>query len=148
MLRRIAVFLLALFVTYLFAATAATHSVLTSLASLGVQVTLSQRLEATGHDLAGMAPSFLPLLGVGLLIAFLVTAAITRFVTSWRTPLYMLAGATAIITVHVALKVTLDITPVAAARTMPGLFVQALSGAAGGLVFARLSRKWSAPSPP
>ena len=128
--------MLALLVTYVLAAAAATQSVMARLAEMGIVVTLDHRLTATGHDLVGMASSFLPLLALSLLIAFLVTTLINRWVSGWRTTLFVLAGATAVICVHVGLKIALDITPVAAARSVSGLVVQALAGAAGGFIFA------------
>ncbi|MBT8135820.1 MAG: hypothetical protein KJO54_02275 [Gammaproteobacteria bacterium] len=135
MARRVTVFLLALFVTYVLAASAATQSVLMRLREMGIRITLDHRLSATGHDLIGMATSFLPLLALGLLLAFVVTGWINRWFEGWRVALYVLAGAVAVIAVHAGLKLALDITPVAAARTTGGLMIQAAAGAAGGLIY-------------
>jgi len=145
-MRRVAAFLLALLVTYVLAATAATQSVLARLGEMGIVVTFDHRMGAIVHDLFGMLSSFLPLLGVGLLIAFLFTARVDRWVPGWRTPLYVLAGAAAVITVHVSLKIAFDITPVAAARSAGGLLIQALAGAVGGYVFAMSGRPASRPT--
>lgn len=140
-------FLLASLVAYVLAATAATQSVLARLGEMGIVVTLGHRIAATGHDLVGMASSFLPLLIVAFLIAFLVTALICRWVSAWRTPLYVLAGAVAIIAVHAGLKIAFDITPVAAARTTGGLAIQALAGAAGGYVYVLVQALTATPQP-
>ena len=51
----------------------------------------------------------------------------------------MLAGAAALLAVHLGLKAAFDITPIAIARTGAGLAVQALCGACGGYLFARLT---------
>lgn len=135
MARRLTVFLLALFVTYVLAASAATQSVLARLREMGIRITLDHHLSATGHDLVGMATSFLPLLAIGLLLAFLVTGQINRWFAGWRVALFILAGAVAVISVHAGLKLVFDITPVAAARTTGGLLIQAAAGAAGGLIY-------------
>ncbi|NNF66315.1 MAG: hypothetical protein HKM98_02285 [Gammaproteobacteria bacterium] len=135
-MKRIVVFLLALIVTYVIAAIASTQSVLARLSEMGIVVTLDHRIGAMLHDLVGMATTFLPLLAAGLLIAFLLTALVNRWVVDLRTPLYVLAGASAVIAVHVCLKLALDITPVAAARSAGGLVIQAFAGAIGGYVFA------------
>ncbi len=122
--------------TYVLAAAAATQSVLDRLGEMGIVVTPAHRVSATWHDLVGMAGSFLPLLAAGLLIAFAVTALLNRLLPGYRRLLFVLAGAAAVVTVHVALKLAFDITPVAATRTPGGLAVQALAGAAGGYVYA------------
>lgn len=135
MARRVTIFLLAVFVTYVLAASAATQSVLARLQEMGIRITLDHRLAATGHDLIGMASSFLPLLALALLIAFLVTGLMYRWFNSWRVVLFAFAGAAAVILVHAGLKLVFDITPVAAARTIGGLVIQAAAGAIGGLVY-------------
>lgn len=135
MARRVTVFLLAVFVTYVLAASAATQSVLARLREMGIRITLDHNLSATGHDLVGMASSFLPLLALSLLLTFAVTGLIHRKFNGWRVVLFVMAGAVAVISVHAGFKLALGITPVAAARTIGGLLIQAAAGAVGGLVF-------------
>jgi len=137
MLRIIGAFLLAVLVTYLAAAVAATQSVMSSLADMGVAVPLVDRLVTTGQDLVGMATSFLPIIAVALGIAYPVAALVLRWRPDWRWFGYPLAGGVAILGVHVALELAFGITPVAAARSTLGLTLQALCGALGGWVFLR-----------
>jgi len=137
MLRIFGAYLLAVLLTYLAAAIAATQSVMSSLADMGVAVPLADRLVTTGQDLVGMAALFLPIIAVALGIAFPVAALVLRWRPDWRWFGYPLAGGAALLGVHVALELAFGITPVAAARSVPGLTVQALCGALGGWVFLR-----------
>jgi len=136
---RLVIYLSAVVVTYLLAAVATTQSVISSLAGMGVPVDLTGRLTMTLKDLVGMAGMFLPMVAFGLLIAFMATALICRYFGQWRIPLYVIAGATALVCLHLALNLAFGITPVAAARTAAGLVIQGLAGAAGGLTYVLLS---------
>ena len=138
---RLALYLAAVIVAYLLAVITATQSVVSSLAGMGVQLDMAERLSMTLNDISGMAPMLLPLIAFGLLIAFMTTALICRYLSQWRVPLYALAGAVALLCIHLALHYLFSITPVAIARTPGGLAVQALAGAAGGLTYVFLSRK-------
>ncbi len=135
MIRLVIAYLVAVIVAYVGASIAATQSVMARLVEMGAPVTLGVRLEATVHDLLGMATSLLPLVAVGMLIALPVAALIIRALPRWRPTGYVLAGGAALLCIHVALHLVLGITPVAAARTTLGLTVQALCGGLGGWVF-------------
>jgi hypothetical protein len=95
--KRLAIYLSAVAVAYLLAAVMATQSVVSSLARMGVDVSFSERISMTLDDISGMAGMFLPMVAFGLLIAFMVTALICRYWNQWRTPLYIIAGATALV---------------------------------------------------
>ena len=141
LLTRLVIYLAAVLVTYLLASIIATQSVVSSLAGMGVAVGLSDRMIMTSQDIVGMASMFLPMVAFALLIAFLVAALICRWVKQWQLPLYVLAGAVAVICIHVALNLAFDLTPVAAARTNAGLLLQGLAGAVGGFTYISLTRK-------
>ena len=138
---RLAIYLAAVAVAYVLASVFATQSVVSSLAGMGLALSFSERLSMTVRDLGGMAGMFLPMVAFGLLIAFMTTALICRYKGQWRTPLYILAGAVAVICVHLGLKAAFGINPVAIARTPVGLMLQGLAGAGGGLTYLLLSRK-------
>ncbi len=138
MIRKAGAFVLAVLVTYLTATTAATQSVLARISEMGLPVGLGQRLSTTAHDLAGMA-TFLPLIGAGFALAFLVTVLLLRRWPQRRTLLYMLAGGVSLVATHLIMKAVFDITPIAAARTPGGLAVQGLAGALGGYAFTRFN---------
>lgn len=137
---RLAIYLSAVAVAYGLASIAATQSVISNLSSMGVDVQFAERIGMTLSDIGGMAGLFLPMVAFGLLIAFMVTALICRYWGRRRALLYILAGAVALVGIHVALKLAFGITPIAVARTTSGLLTQALAGAAGGLVYVLLSR--------
>ena len=138
LLRRLLVYLLAVGVAYGLAVAMATQSVIASLAAMGIPVSPGERLSMTVQDLAGMAPMFLPMVAFGLLCAFMTAALLCRWRAAWRIPLYVLAGAAGIVTIHLLLHLAFQITPVAAARSPGGLLLQALAGAVGGLVYISL----------
>lgn len=130
----------AVLVAYALATLAATQSVAGRLADMGVGVSLAERLQMSGQDLLGMAGLYLPLIAVGLLLAFLVAGFLGRRSPPRRTVLFMLAGAMAMISIHLALQWSFDITLVAVARTPLGLLSQALAGAAGGYGYTQLKK--------
>jgi hypothetical protein len=138
---RLAIYLAAVAVAYVLASVFATQSVVSSLAGMGLVLSLGERLSMTVRDLGGMAGMFLPMVAFGLLIAFMTTALICRYKGQWRTPLYTLAGAVAVVCIHLALNAAFGVTPIAVARTPLGLLSQALAGAAGGLTYLVLSRR-------
>jgi hypothetical protein len=137
---RLAIYLSAVVVAYLVAAIMATQSVVSRLAGMGVPMSFTERLSMTLSDIVGMAGMFLPMIAFGLLIAFMATALICRYRNQWRVPLYIIAGAVALVCIHLALNLAFGITPVAIARTTAGLALQAVAGAAGGLTYVLLSR--------
>jgi len=139
--KRLAAYLLAVAATYLLASITATQAVVSSLAGMGVKVDFSSRVDMTLQDLGGMAGMFLPMVAFALLAAFLVTALLYRWLRKWRTPLYILAGAAGLVTIHLALNLAFGITPVAIARSAGGLTLQAIAGAAGGYTYISLLKK-------
>lgn len=140
MLQWLKAFIPATIAAYALASTLATASVMASLREMGVAVGPAVLVQATWHDLLGMASSYLPMILVALAVALLVAGALARFTGGGRLPWCLLAGAVAMLVLHLALQVVLQITPIAAARTAVGLTGQCAAGALGGLLFARLSR--------
>jgi len=132
--------LVATLATYALACFAATQSVVGSLGDMGIPVSLAERLQMSGQDLLGMAGLFLPLIAVGQLLAFLVAGWLGRRSPQRRTVLFILAGAMAMISIHLALQWSFDITLVAVARSPLGLLSQALAGAAAGYLFTQLKK--------
>lgn len=124
---------------YALAAIAATQFVLAQVTGMGLPVSLVTRLQTTAQDLAGMAGLYLPLLAAGFLIAFLVTALVSRWVHGRRTALYTLAGAVSVVAVHVIMKAVFEITLIAGARSTWGLAAQCVAGATAGYIFAIVS---------
>ena len=137
----LAIYLLAVAVAYLLASITATHSVVSSLTEMGVDIGISDRFTMTIKDIAGMAGLFLPMIAAAFLAAFLVAAMLCRWWPQWRTPLYIVAGAAGLVAIHLTLNLAFGITPIAIGRTVGGLFLQGLAGAVGGFIFLSLSKK-------
>jgi hypothetical protein len=136
--KRLAAYLSAVAAAYLLASVTATQAVIASLGGMGVHVGMAERLAMSLRDIPGMAPMFLPMVAFALLIAFMSCALLSRWLRRWRLPLYLLAGATGVICIHLGLHLAFGITPVAIARTGAGLLVQGIAGAIGGLVYLAL----------
>lgn len=81
------------------------------------------------------------LLAVGLLIGFGVAAIVKRAAPSLRFWWYAGAGAVALVTVIVALKLALGMMVVPGARTTAGLVGQGIAGLVAGMVFAAASAR-------
>jgi len=139
LITRLGIYLLAVIVGYLLASIIATQSVVSSLAGMGVEVGFSDRLIMTLKDIAGMAALFLPMIAFAYLAAFLIAAMLCRWWALWRTPIYIIAGAAAVITIHLTLNLAFNITPIAVARTTGGLLLQGLAGAVGGYLYILLT---------
>ncbi len=140
MIRKLAAYLLAVIVAYILASITATQSVIARLAELGVEVNFANRLSMTLQDIAGMAGMFLPMIAAAFLVAFMVTALLCRWLGRRPVALYVLAGAVALIAIHLTLNLAVGITPVAIARTMAGLLIQGLAGAVGAYLYAYTNR--------
>ncbi|TXS94007.1 hypothetical protein FV139_10325 [Parahaliea maris] len=139
MLRALKAYFPALILTYILAVVLATASVMDSLRDMGVAVSATVQVQATWHDLLGMTSTYLVLLAVALLVAFVVAAGVIRLVGGGRLLWYSLAGAVAVLVLHITLQLVLHISPVAAARSAMGLAGQCLAGAVGGWFFALLT---------
>lgn len=112
-----------------------TQTILHGLTSLGIRVSIVDRLRMTGGDLSGlMAYSFV--IAIGLLIAFVVMGLIGRFLPLSAWIRYPLGGVLAMLTMLLVMKAVFSITPIASARELPGLMLQCSAGLIGGLVFA------------
>jgi len=144
---RLAIYLASVTVAYLLASVTATQSVVSSLSGMGISLGFSERAVMTLRDIVGMAGMFLPMVAFGLLIAFMAAALICRYLSQWRIPLYLIAGAAALVCIHLALNLAFGITPVAIARTLPGLIMHGAAGAAGGLSYVYLTKRYPGNSP-
>lgn len=140
--KKLGIYLCAIAASYVLATVSATQHVVSSLGSMGVEVSVAERLSMTLSDLVGMAPMFVPLIAFGLLVAFLFTALLHYGIKRWQTVLYVLAGFCALICIHLSLHLAFGLTPVAMARSAGGLIVQGLAGAVGGWIYITLNRRF------
>ncbi|MEM1110335.1 MAG: hypothetical protein AAGI11_00385 [Pseudomonadota bacterium] len=119
----------------------ATQFILGNVSAMGMDVTAGVRLHATLHDLAGLAPTYMPLIAVAFLIGLSSGSGLSRLLPAQRLWLCILAGAVSLIAIHMIMKAVLGLSGIAATRTLAGLLSQGLAGALGGYVFAMIRRR-------
>ena len=117
-----------------------TQLVLADIVSFGVQVPFSDRLNATLHDIVGLLPMFGPLLAIALLCGFAVAGLVVKYISTRRLTWYCTAGALSFISMILLMKLSLHLTPLAAARNTSGLLALAGCCAVSGAVFHGLTR--------
>lgn len=110
---------------------------------MGMDVLFIERLQATGHDMLGMATSYLPLMLLAFIVALPIAAGLNRWLPRGRGALYTIAGFTAVVALHLIMKAVLGLNGVAAVRELHGLLLQGLAGGIGGYLFSR----FTAPEP-
>lgn len=115
-----------------------TQFVLAALASIGAPASLAINLDTTMFDIVGLAPTLGPVIAIALAIGFMVAAVLKRVLLPLAPLAYPIAGAAAMATALVAMKLAYHTTPLAGARSMVGFLTMCAIGAIGGLVFSRL----------
>jgi len=138
-LKRVGAFLAAALATTLLGTVVQTQFNLARLVELGLAVPVGLRLEVTGRDLVGFAPSLGALTLLAFLVAFPVAGLLRRRIVRRRAALYTLAGAVAITTLLLSMEVALGLVAIAAARDAGGFAALVACGALGGWIFSRLS---------
>jgi hypothetical protein len=116
----------------------ATQFILGNVQAMGMNVTSGVRLEATVHDIFGLAASYLPLMAIAFLIALPIANGLRKLLPAQPLLLYVLAGAVAVVTLHLTMKAALGLTGIAATRTTAGLLSQGLAGALGGYLYYKI----------
>lgn len=140
-LRAVGAYLAAVLLTTLAGSIIQTQFNLAALAALGAEIGPTQRLRTTLDDLAGFTPAWGAIVAAGLLLALPVAAWLGRKRPAWRSALCALAGALAVLVALWSMRLALGLTAVAAARTPLGMLLLAVSGACGGWLYARLTRR-------
>ena len=139
-IRRSLDFVAAVVVTSALASLSSTHFVLGALLDLDVTIGFGDRLRAYGHDVVNVTPLYAVIIAAGNLIAFPAAALAAHWFPTVRIWIFAAAGATAIVVALLSMEAQLAIMPIAGARHWQGMVAQGLAGAAGGLLFAVLSR--------
>jgi hypothetical protein len=135
MLRILGAFLAAVLTAYLVGAPLATQVMLGELRAMGLSVTLTDHLDAMGRDLLGLTPGYLPLLALALALGLPPAVAVGHRFPRWRFLLYPLAGALAVLSLHLIWEAVLGWHFLAAVRLWYGLLFQAVAGWMGGYAF-------------
>ena len=120
-----------------------TQVVLNNVAAMGLKVTLAMRWSSSVSDVAGLAGTLLPLMAIALLPGWLILDWLGRRPSMSVAPAwYILTGAVGIAILHPTLSWTFEVDVFAPARTLPGLFGQAVAVGLGGLAVVFLRRRW------
>lgn len=141
MIKIITAFVAATLAAFLAGSMLATQFILANVSAMSMEVTAGVRLQSTLHDIAGLSTSYLPMVSIALLIAFLVAGLLAKRFPTRRLFLFMLAGAVGLIVIHLLMKALLGLSGIAATRTTLGLLSQGLAGALGGYLYYRLRRR-------
>jgi len=139
MIQVLKAFLAAVLLTYVIGSIFSTQVILASLQDMGVDVAMAVRMSAIFQDLVGLTSSYLVLIAVAFVLGLPVASGLSRLMPANRTALFMLAGFVAIVSLHLILKAVLGLSGIASTRTMAGLLIQGLAGAAGGYIYCRIS---------
>ena len=132
-------YLTAVISTYIVGVIFVSQGNIANVVAMGFQVTITQRLEAVVHDLTHMTGIYLPVIAVSMLISLPIAAMIIRYAPHLRSIGYILAGITALIAIHMIIKMVFGISGIAPTRTLIGLLAQGVAGGVGGYLFHRLS---------
>jgi len=135
------IFIFVVLVTFLLASIIGTQIVLADILAFGLDVSFSDRLSASLHDIVGLAPALCAIIGAAFLLAFPVARLGKRFLGGKRTHWYLAAGFTSLPATLMLIKSIMGVTVFAAARTGFGLLLFALCGLVGGCLYARLTQK-------
>ena len=140
MMKTTRAFIAAAVAAYLLTSILGTQFVLADIQSYGLAVSLSDRVMATLHDIYGLIPVLLILVSAAYLVAFVIAALGRRYLGGRHQYWYMAAGFTSLPVTMMLMKLSMGITPFAAAGSGSGLLLIGLSGLAGGWIFARLTQ--------
>lgn len=119
-------------------------------AGSAASLSVAERFAWFGHTLYGLVfingtglgfGLYPVLVAVALLVGLAVAALFARWTPSLRFWWYAGAGAVALVTIFIALKMALGMMVVPGARTMAGLAAQGVAGFIAGAAFAVFSRR-------
>lgn len=132
-------FLAAMAATSVLGSLFSTQFVIAGLASIDVAVPFGTRVRMSISDL-GILPALLGAAAACFVIGFPAAAWCRERFGGSRLAWFALAGGSAIIVELLIIKAVLGVMPVAGARTLAGLACQGVAGAAGGTLYAWLTR--------
>ena len=141
LIRNICSFLAAVIAAYVLGAIFVSQGNIAAIVAMDFDVSVAQRFGAVLHDVTNMTGIYLPVIAVSYLISMPVATFIVKYAPQLRMLLYVLAGATGLVAIHLILKLVLGITGIAPTRTLVGLIAQAIAGGVGGYLFHVISLK-------
>jgi hypothetical protein len=134
----IGAWLAASLLTFLLASVVHSQFVMARLVAMGVDIPAGLRARTTLGDIAGLAPAFLPVVAVTLLLGFLIAGGVLRLMTGLRGIAFPVAGVAAMGAMLLVMQAVFKMTPIAGARDTGGWLLMLLAGGAGGWLFGRL----------
>ena len=125
---------------YSLAAVFASEVMLRGIDAAGFPVTLHNRIEVVLHDLPGLAPLYLPRIAVALVPAMLLAKFLglipgIREARWLRAAVYVACGATALIVMHLIIRVYDPVHALGVTRASGGLLLQGVAGGFGAYVY-------------
>ena len=141
LIRNICSFLAAVIAAYVLGAIFVSQGNIAAIVAMNFDVSVAQRFGAVLHDVTNMTGIYLPVIAVSYLISMPVATFIVKYAPQLRMLLYVLAGATGLVAIHLILKLVLGISGIAPTRTLVGLIAQAIAGGVGGYLFHVISLK-------
>jgi hypothetical protein len=139
--RNLCSFFAAVIAAYVLGAIFISQGNIASVIAMDFDVSLAQRFDAALHDVTHMTNIYLPVIAVSYLIAMPVATFLIKYAPHQRMILYIAAGATGLVAIHVILKMLLGFSGIAATRTIVGMLAQAIAGGVGGYLFHVISMK-------
>lgn len=106
--------------------------------ALGAEIGLGTRLATTWHDLLNFTPAYALLVSIAFVIAWPAAGLLKRWLPDQRTPLFTLAGFSAIWVMIAIMNRALPVTAIGATRNLAGVIVLSLVGAAAGFMYTRI----------
>jgi len=141
-MKRVAFFVAAVVEASILTSIVSTQLVLADIQGFGLAVSFGDRLQATLHDLLGLALPLLILIGLSFLVAFAVARYAIRTIGGNPMTWFMAAGFASVPAALVLIKYFMGGTLLASARTSLGMLLIAGCGMAGGWVFAYLTSRF------
>lgn len=118
-----------------------TQNVIARLGGIGAEIGMADRLSMSAYDISHLGSLYGIFIGVAFIAAWFAAGGVFHFAKFGRPLIYAVAGAVAMIVMLFLMKRQFfDIHIIAGARNAVGLTLQMVAGAAGGLVFERLTR--------
>jgi len=119
-----------------------TQIVLHDIKGFGLEVSFDDRLDATIHDLVGLAAPLLIIIGLGFLVALPTARYASQRLGGRSTWWFLAAGFLSIPATLLIIRFFMGLTVLASARTWTGMFLVACCGMAGASVFVYLRTRF------
>tara|TARA_E500000318_G_scaffold7581_1_gene7028 strand:- start:2 stop:460 length:459 start_codon:yes stop_codon:yes gene_type:complete len=114
--------------------------VLSALTAVGAEIGAGDALAMLGDDLIGLGPLYGIFIALGLAVALLAAALVSRLLPVPRGWVFSAAGVVCMLVMLTLMKeVFFGVQIIAGARSMTGLLVQAVAGGIAGVVFVLLT---------